>query len=395
MARSSKIHLVATREIRQRIKSRAFRIGTAITVGLLLAVSVFSAFNDNGTKTIRMELSTPALSTVISQTAKAEGVTFSILGFSSLKNAAGQLNAGTIDLLVTPTKLFTKNPVSPTDSSTLGRFTNALSSRLSQLATYSALHLTKEQVAGLEKPITVSIEAVGKQPRARSSVEMSLLGDILMFVLISQYGSWVLIGVIEEKASRVIEILLIHLKPLQLLVGKVIGIGVVAVLQAFLLLGSAVLVLSLTGSPYVHGGSLSYLLLLTAWFIAGYSIYCVAYAAAGSLVSRMDDAQSVSIAVQLPIIIGYLLSVTSTRGPEISPIIRVLAFVPGFSSLLMPALYASGSSDMAEQLLAMVICLAATVLLARIGAHIYSKAILSIGGRVKIRQVLFAKAETA
>lgn len=103
---------------------------------------------------------------------------------------------------------------------------------------------------------------------------------VLVFTLISVYGSQIAMGVGEEKSSRIVEVILASVRPLQLLVGKVTGIGVLALAQAalmvavFLGLGTAV------GSSLVHGAAPGIVVVGAVFLVLGYAFYCTAFAAA-------------------------------------------------------------------------------------------------------------------
>ena len=117
-------------------------------------------------------------------------------------------------------------------------------------------------------------------------------------------------------------------RPIQLLVGKVVGIGVLALTQAalmvavFLGLGAAV------GSSLVHGAAPGIVITGAVFLVLGYAFYCTAYAAAGSLVSRQSDVGTVILPVQIPLIIAYALSYTVIYANGASTFYKVLGRAP-------------------------------------------------------------------
>jgi ABC-2 type transport system permease protein len=129
-------------------------------------------------------------------------------------------------------------------------------------------------------------------PNRSSQRTTALYGSILLYVFLSFYGSWMLNGVVEEKTSRVVEVLLAAMRPRQLLVGKVIGIGLVALAQGVLVVLVALGSSAAIGSNFLRGTNVSLLLLTLMWFLLGYGFYATLYAAAGSLVTRQEEAQA-------------------------------------------------------------------------------------------------------
>ena len=149
-------------------------------------------------------------------------------------------------------------------------------------------------------PIT-SLEPALHNQTARVT---AIYGLILMFVLLSQYGTWILLGVVEEKSSRVVEVLLSTLRPAQLLTGKVIGIGAVAFAQGALLVAVALGLAEAVGSDLVHGTAPLEVGCVLVWLVLGYAFYCWVYAAAGSLAERQEHVQTLAFPLQIPILFG-------------------------------------------------------------------------------------------
>ena len=105
------------------------------------------------------------------------------------------------------------------------------------------------------------------------------------------YGQWVISGVVEEKNNRVVELLLSTVQPRHLLAGKVIGIGLLGLGQLALVAGlaAALLAAGAFDAPKSLGGNVA---LVVPWFALGFALYAVAYAAAGALASRQQNADT-------------------------------------------------------------------------------------------------------
>ena len=126
--------------------------------------------------------------------------------------------------------------------------------------------------------------------------------------MLTQYNTWILIGVMQEKSSRVVEVLLATVRPIQLLGGKVLGIGLVALGQATLIVGFALIVGTAVGSDLLHGTAPLVLACELLWLVLGYAFYCWVYAAAGSTAERQDQVQTLALPLSIPILVGYIFS---------------------------------------------------------------------------------------
>ncbi len=124
------------------------------------------------------------------------------------------------------------------------------------------------------------------------------------------------------------------------------------------------------------------------WVVVGYAFYCTAYAAAGSLVSKPSDAYNASLPVQLPLILSYILTFTVLYGSGVGALFWFLAFFPPTAPISMTVLVAIGVARPWEVALSLLLCVAATVGMARVAGAIYGRAILHSGARLKWRQAL-------
>ncbi len=105
---------------------------------------------------------------------------------------------------------------------------------------------------------------------------------VLVWILISAYGSQIAMGVGEAKQNRIVEVILATVRPLQLLVGKVTGIGVLALAQALLMVAVFLGLGAAVGSSLVHGAAAGIVIVGAVFLVLGYAFYCTAFAAAGS-----------------------------------------------------------------------------------------------------------------
>jgi ABC-2 type transport system permease protein len=249
--------------------------------------------------------------------------------------------------------------------------------------------LTPEQaatVASAEPWPVESIQPANKTPTTAEAT--ALIGVILIFVVLTQYLTWTLMGVMEEKASRVVEVLLATIGPTQLLAGKVIGIGAVALAQAVALVAFALVLATAVGSSLVHGAAPLVVAATFVWLVLGYAFYSWVYAAAGSLAERQDQVQSLVLPLSAPLIFGYVVSLIGVRSGSASLLVKVLAYLPPTAPFAMPTLVGFGEATPWQFMLSAVLSLVCTVGVARVAVRVYRAAVLRTGGRVRLRELI-------
>ena len=296
------------------------------------------------------------------------------------------LNAGQLDMVVDGTRRdLGSDPISDTDTSAGASYVRAVSDTLGAQQAFAQAGLTPGQAAivATAKPLPVQSIHAGKKTRTTSEAT-ALIGVILIFIVLTQYLTWTLMGVMEEKASRVVEVLLATVRPIQLLAGKVIGIGVVAMAQAIALgglradtgescgfgLGSGAAPLVLASHACLAGPRLCLLQL---------DVRCRRFAGGASGPSAEPRATTQRAS---PLWIhrlahrsqlGQCLAVGEGAGlhtahrPFAMPTLVGFGEAPGGSSYLF------GDSD--------VVC---TLLVALVAARVYRTAVLRTGGRVRL-----------
>ena len=226
---------------------------------------------------------------------------------------------------------------------------------------------------------------------------------ILIFMMIILYGTWIAQSVVDEKASRVMEVILNAATPFQLLTGKVLGVGAVALTQytALVLTGAVALLIQGQVATAVLGASgaavglpqgltIGLLLLLGLYGTLGFLLFAVLFAAAGSLVSRQEDVNSVVMPLTLVSTVGYLIGVYAAMGllNIKEGWIVALSQVPLFSPFMMLGRVTSGEAMAWEVPLSLLILVAAILGALWLAARIYAAGVLLYGQRPSVRAVL-------
>jgi ABC-2 type transport system permease protein len=381
--------LVARRELQQRGRSRVFAIGTIV---LLLAVALgvaLPAVLSHNSKPERVGVvggNTATLTSVVTEAGRLAGVKVTVVPEPDVATAETGLRSGDLGaVLVNGTEVLVKQVPIGGESSAGGTLPGALA----QLAGLTRLF---EQVPGAAAVAAngIALPVRGIEPPSGSLANRltGLFTVVLVWVLISVYGSQIALGIGEEKSSRIVEVLLASVRPVQLLVGKVLGIGLLALAQTAAMVVVFVVAGFASGSSLVHGAAIGIVLTGGVFIVLGYAFYCTAFAAAGSLVNRQSDVNSTIMPVQLPLILAYALSYTVIYANGANAFYRVLGFLPPTAPIAMPVLYAAGDVPMWQVVVSGVLCAAGTVWMARLAARIYSRSILRTGGRVRLSQVL-------
>jgi ABC-2 type transport system permease protein len=216
----------------------------------------------------------------------------------------------------------------------------------------------------------------------------SYVGLLLVFFMLTQYNAWTLTGVLEEKSSRVVEVLLAAITPARLLAGKVLGIGLAAFVQAAVAAGLAVSLARATHSGALAGVTGPVTGATLTWLVLGYAFYSWLYAAAGSTASRPEQAQSLLLPLALPGVAGFVIATAAATSGRPSLLLQVLAYLPPTAPFAMPALVGLGAVSWWEFTLSALLSPACTVAAARAAVAIYRGSILHAGGRRPLRQLL-------
>lgn len=225
---------------------------------------------------------------------------------------------------------------------------------------------------------------------------------VLIFITLVIYGMWVAAGVVAEKSSRVMELLISAASPAELLIGKVVGIGLAGLVQYVAILVPAfatllfqdriaVALLGATSGVDLSLSALTPSLLATygAFWILGFILYALIYAAAGSLVSRAEDLQVLALPLSLIAIGGYLQAVMALGG-GISPLVRIASYIPFWSPFVMLTRMTVGRVEPWEVVLSFGLLILSIPLVGIIAVRVYSAGVLLYGQRPGARAIIGA-----
>ncbi len=378
--------LIARREIDESFRAKSFRITTGILVLAVTAAVVIPALLGQHATVARIGVvgaAAPALNEAALAAGRVTGEKVRLIAVPSLGAARAQLRSGALTAAVVDGRevLIKQRQVGGTSSA------STFAAALAQFV--GLVHRLPPGAAASALTQGIAIPVVGVEP-APTSLTSRFTGlgvDLLIYVVIFFYGMRITQSVGEEKASRVVEVLLGTVRPTQLLTGKVIGFAGVAFTQmvalglAFVASGAAV------GSDAIRGAAGGVALMGALWLILGYALYCAAFAAAGSMISRQSDAGNAAFPLLIPLIVAYTLS-NGVLFNGANSFYHVLAFIPWTAPVAMPTLYAVGAAPAWELVVSALISLVATVATVRVAGVVYARSVMRTGGRVRLRQVL-------
>ena len=371
--------LVARREVRMRLRSRVFVGGTIVMTVLVVVGIVAASLLAGKTNPVRVGFSggSQALEPSFTATAAALGSKVTVSDIADVTAGKAQVTAGTLDVLVTgsataPTAV-AKAVIASNVESALSLAAEAArlsDAGLSPAAVTSAMALVPVQL--LQAP----------NPKNNADVFASLALGILLWIALGQYGNMVAQGVVEEKATRIMEILLATIQPSRLLAGKVIGIGLVGLLQLTIVGVAALVAVQVTNVAAIPALSVASILGDILWFVLGFLFYATAYSAVASLVSRQEEVQSAVAPISILQIAGYLIMYVTLANPT-SPLVIVCSMLPPFAPILMAVRMAASEVPFWQVGLAAALIVASIGGLTWLAGRMYGNAALHLGTRVR------------
>lgn len=237
---------------------------------------------------------------------------------------------------------------------------------------------------------------VKEEDSSETNFAIAIIAGMVLYMTLIVYGMSTMHSVMEEKSTRMIEILVSSIRPFDLLTGKILSVGAVALTQYLVwavtvgvLFASAASVTEMVRpGATVPGISISPMLLfyLVIFFLAGYFLYSALYAAAGAIVSTDEEARQVQMPLTLMILCSFMLFNVILNNPN-STLSIVLSMTPFLSPILMTLRVAMETPPLWQIVLALAFSIATTIYVIRISAKIYRVGILMYGKRPSIKEM--------
>jgi ABC-2 type transport system permease protein len=397
------IRLIAGREISERLGGRATWILTGITTVVAVALIVGPALFSAPTKPYAVGLvgsSAQALAPTLVAAAKASGVDMTTVNVSDDATASSELTpkqtsgqgggllsslrggGATLDVALRLDTGSATIEFYQTVSPTLAAVLRAVVEEVHQRDVLTEAGVSPSVVGASQQPEPISTVTLKSAPSDLAGRRIAALAaGILLFFSVGIFCNAVASGVAQEKTSRTAEVLLAAVTPSDLMTGKVIGIGLVGFAQMAVTIGAALLANAIVQSSLVPSEVWVLLPAILLWFVLGYTLFAFGYAAAGAMVARQEEVQSVGMPFTVFLVGGYLLMYATIASPD-APWVRVVSFIPPLMPALMPARLALGQVAIWEMPLAVLIMLASIYGMARLAGRIYATSLVRGGPRL-------------
>jgi ABC-2 type transport system permease protein len=347
--------LVAEREITMRLRSKAFLISTGILLLLVLASIViggFSAQNVSDTKVAVVGTASQAVS-------GASGL--DITDASSVDEAEALVKDGTVEAAIVP------DSTTPLGIAVIGN-TEVPSGLLGQLSMSPPVHLLDDSATN---PLIVYFVALGF--------------GLVFFMSAMTFGSTIAQNVVEEKQTRVVEILMSAIPVKALMAGKVLGNSILAFGQIAVIAALSIIGLTITGQTELLTGLGAPIVWFVVFFAIGFVLLASLFAATASMVSRQEDIGATTTPVTMLVMIPYFLVIFFNDNPTV---LAIMSYVPFSAPVGMPVRLFLGTAEWWEPLLSLAILIASTFAVIWIGSRIYQNSLLKMGARVKWGEAL-------
>ncbi len=382
----SGIWLVMSREFTERLRSRAFLISNgAILALIILAITMPLLFGgEEATRIGTVGDAAAEVGRFAATQQEAFDLEVELVELADRRAAEGALEDGEVDvvLLDATTALADGSPGLRVES-LLANASNAIG--VDRALTEAGLSSQEREALFTVERLTIErLDDRNGVDLFDPSVIVVYGAVFVLYGLLAVYGQWVAQGIVEEKQSRVVEVLLASLRPTELLTGKVLGLGGLGLAQVLLLVGVAAGGLLVTDVVEVPPAAWTALALVIPWYVVGFLLYATLFAMTGSLVSRVEDLQSAVMPVIIVLVLALFGAQFALNDPT-GTIATVAGLVPLTAPIVQPILFALGVASWWQTLLALALAIAAIAVMLPISARIYRGGVLRTRGRVAFR----------
>ena len=377
--------LVARREVATRMRGTAFRVSTIVLLAATVAgIAIAAALTGHPQRfTVAVTAQAPpTAAAMVRADGQAAGLQVTAVTAADRAAAVRLVEQGKAAAAVAAggETIWKARP-----DSTLQPVLNAAVQQAIITQRAASLGLSPAATARLLAPVRVPSTQLHRDGQRTGRMIIAEVGVVLLYLAITVYGSFMLTGVVEEKSSRVVEVLLSRVPPSSLLGGKITGIGLAGLVQFAAVAAAAAATLLVTRPSGLPPGTYSAIPMLVVWFVLGYAFYSTLYGSLGSLASRAEDAQAAAgpvIALMLGI---YVAAVAAVSRPS-AGWVTLLSMLPPTAPILMPLRTSLVSVPAWQVVAAVVLMLAGTYGLFLAGARLYRNAVLHTGARLRISE---------
>jgi ABC-2 type transport system permease protein len=378
------VALVARREITERAREKSFLVSTGVTLAIVLIVSVLPNLLGFGGPASFTVAVTDRDSWPVAQLAAREATGFDTKLNVRLLNGAdarSALAAGDVDVVLSGRGVAGREQP---DDELVSILQAANRDFVRRRALRRAGISAADAAAALNPPPLRVSSTEPPDPERDRKGAFAFVAVLLLYAQLLTFGFLLASGVVEEKASRVVEVLLATIRPRDLLAGKVIGLGLLGLGQLLLITAAGLAMATATGALELSGDLVAAAALALGWFVLGYAFYAGLFACAGALVPRQEELQSSMMPLTILILASFFLAFAVLDDPD-GTLAHVTSFLPMCAPMTMPPRIALGEASPLEIVGAFVVTAAAAAALIPLAGRIYSGAILRTGSSIRLR----------
>ena len=378
--------LVAARELRERGRSRVFLFSVLLMLVGTAGAIVLPAMLDTGPEARDVGLTGAAsaeLVPALRAQGEAVGTTITVHRYESLADGETAVRDGEADVLVVDARRL--EWPKRADEELQALVTGAIQLVTVRERAAEAGIAPDRLLAVLAPPPISNVELGQVAGRSPGDENAAFIMTLVLFGAISTFGAMVLSGVVEEKSSRTVEVLLARMPARSLLAGKIVGIGLLGLAQVValgLVALTAGALVDAVDIPTVRPAVVAW---AVVWFVLGYALYATVYGALGALATRTEDASSVAGPVTIVLVLGFMAAF-ATFGSIDTTWARLVSWIPVTAPLAMPFRVAMGAATWWDLAIAVALTLASIVGLVVLGGRIYTRAILHTGASLTLRE---------
>lgn len=378
------VSLVLRRELREGLRRRSYRVSVAIQVLVVVGIVAISSLTSGGAEEFDVGVVGPEARAVAQQARESEdafGVKINLTEADAEAEARSQVADDELDAAITAESLLTTAGTSEQLSGLLQEASRTVRGE----EELGRSDLSEQEVRAALDPPPLKTVSVGGDTGDDQAI--AFIGNLLLYLVILFSGYAVAAALIEEKASRVIELVLPALRPGQIMNGKLIGMGLLGVIQvaAVAIAGvGAALALGEVNLPSSTGETVA---LLLVYFVAGYALYATIFGIGAALVSSPDDLQSVTSPGLIIAVASYITSLQAVDDPN-GTLAQVLTFVPPAAPMIAPARAAQDALPLWQLLVSLILLAVTTMALLALARTVYQRAILRTGKPVRLGEAL-------
>jgi ABC-2 type transport system permease protein len=372
--------LVAQREITMRLRSKAFLISTGILMLAILASIIVGGILSATSSAAKVAV-VPATAGVV------EGVAgLDVTQADSVEAAEQLVRDETVTAAIVPRGESTGTPAA-TGSAGSTDASDASAAPGQPALDYEVVALS-DSPSSVVSQLSVTPEVQLLDPSSGDAFLSYIIGiafGVVFFMSAITFGSTIAQSVVEEKQTRVVEILLSTITARELMAGKVLGNSILAFGQIAVIAVISALGLTITGQSALLGALSPAIAWFVVFFVFGFVLLAALYAATAALVSRQEDVGSVTSPVTMLVMLPYFLVIFFNSNETV---MAVMSYVPFSAPVGMPLRLFLGDAQWWEPLVSLAILVLTTVVVIAVGSRIYANSLLRTGARVKLRDAL-------